>query len=149
MVEQSVDLQDADVGGWILPPTEEKTLLLLAKMDDQWKNRPDLAELDKNHIWPPRRWWYQSPKSDTWEKRWRRARARGIWPEPNLKTWSFRWVKNGLALHHHKRVLRMVGQRRWLIGAHKPITNPARRPCGRGNAWPSNSYPPVRCGQAR
>jgi hypothetical protein len=139
------------VRGWILPPKEESLLLFLAKLDDlrppggvadapfptlqgsfptvvgvAMPYRPDLAELDKNHIQPPRRWWYQSPKSDTWEKRWRRARARGIWPEPNLKTWSFRWVKNGLALHHHKRVLRMVGQRRWLIGAHKPITNPAR-----------------------
>jgi hypothetical protein len=86
------------VGGWILPPAEESLMLMLAKKDDLRLNRPDLAELDKNHIWPPRRWWYQFPKSGTWEKRWRRDRARGIWPEPNLKTWSFRWVKNGLAL---------------------------------------------------
>ena len=102
------------VGGWILPPKEESWLLFLSKLDDLRLNRPDLAELDKNHIWPPRRWWYQFPKSDIWKKRWRRDRARGIWPEPNLKTWSFRWVKNGLALHFHKLVLSITNQRQWL-----------------------------------
>jgi hypothetical protein len=51
------------VGGWILPPKEESWLLFLSNLDDLRLNRPDLAELDKNHIWPPRRWWYQFPKS--------------------------------------------------------------------------------------
>ena len=114
------------VGGWILPPKEESWLLFLSKLDDLRPNRPDLAELNKNHIWPPHRWWYQFPKSDTWAKRWRRDRARGIWPEPNLKTWSFRWVKNGLALHFHKLILEIVDQREWRREGLKPIANPAR-----------------------
>jgi hypothetical protein len=106
------------VGGWILPPKEESLLLFLARLDDRRPNRPDLSELDRTHLWPPRRWWYQFPKSDAWVKRWRRDRARGIWPEPQLTTWSLRWVKNGLALHFHKLVLSLVNKRQWSYLPH-------------------------------
>jgi hypothetical protein len=112
-------------GGWILPPNEERGLLFLARLDNTRKNRPDLAELDKNHISPPRRWWYQFPQPDGWEKRWRRDRARGIWPAHDPRTWSFRWAKNALALHFHKAALDILSKYEWQREGRKPIKNPA------------------------
>jgi hypothetical protein len=110
--------------GWILNRQEEQLFLLFAKADDQRKNRPDLAELDKTPLWPPPNycmWW----TSKSWHKRWRRDRGQGIWPEPRHCT-SGRWAKNGLALHFHKLVLDIVDQREWRREGRKPIANPAR-----------------------
>ena len=114
------------VGGWILPPKEESWLLFFIQARRPRPNRPDLAELDKNHIWPPHRWWYQFPKWTLGQSVGGATAPAGFGRSLDLKTWSFRWVKNGLALHFHKLILEIVDQREWRREGLKPIANPAR-----------------------